>query len=66
MLSKVEQDALADLVMNAIAQRRKAAQELGTTTNTQFLEQLLQKLGGTPPKQGWQWGGCRRPHLEDQ
>ena len=48
MLTRVEQDALVDLVAKAITERRRAAEQLGTTTNTQFLEQLLAKLGGTP------------------
>ena len=46
ILTRVEQDALADLVAKAIAERRRAAEQLGTRTNTQFLEQLLAKLGG--------------------
>lgn len=48
MLTRVEQDALADLVARAIIERRRAAEQLGTRTNTDFLEQLLAKLGGTP------------------
>lgn len=48
MLTKVEQDALADLVAKAIAERQRAAEQLGTRTNTRFLEELLAKLGGTP------------------
>lgn len=51
MLTKVEQDALADLVAKAITERQRAAEQLGTRTNTQFLEQLLAKLGGTQPRQ---------------
>lgn len=51
MLTKVEQDALADLVAKAISERQRAAEQLGTRTNTQFLEQLLAKLGGTKPRQ---------------
>lgn len=51
MLTKVEQDALADLVAKAISERQRAAEQLGTRTNTQFLEQLLAKLGGTQPRQ---------------
>ena len=51
MLTKVETDALADLVARAIAERQRASEQLGTRTNTQFLEQLLAKLGGTEPKQ---------------
>lgn len=51
MLTRVEQDALVDLVAKAIAERRRAAEQLGTRTNTQFLEQLLAKLGGTQPRQ---------------
>ena len=47
MLTRVEQDALADLVAKAIIERRRAAER----TNTQFLEQLLAKLGGTQPRQ---------------
>ena len=45
MFSQTEKDALASLVERAIADRRKAAQEIGTTTNTKFLEDLLSKLG---------------------
>ena len=48
MLTRVEQDALADIVARAIIERRRAAEQLGTRTNTDFLEQLLAKLGGTP------------------
>lgn len=48
MLTRVEQDALADLVARAIIERRRAAEQLGTTTNTQFLEQLLAKLACPP------------------
>ena len=48
MLTRVEQDALVDLVAKAIAERQRAAEQLGTKTNTQFLEQLLAKLGGRP------------------
>lgn len=44
MFSQTEKDALAVLVERAIAERRKAAYELGTTTNTKFLEDLLSKL----------------------
>lgn len=64
MLTKIEERALADLVAHAIEQRQKAAKELNTTTNTKFLESLLEKLGGDLPKQGWQMGGCRRPDRE--
>lgn len=64
MLTKIEERALADLVAHAIEQRQKAANELNTTTNTEFLESLLEKLGGDLPKQGWQMGGCRRPNME--
>lgn len=61
-LTKVEMDALADIVQAQIIQRQRAAKELGTSINTKFLEELLVKLGGSPPgKQGWQLGGCRRP-----
>jgi hypothetical protein len=45
MFSQTEKDALASLVERAFADRKKAAQELGTTTNTKFLEDLLSKLG---------------------
>lgn len=48
MLTRVEQDALADLVWRAIIERRRAAEQLGTRTNTAFLEDLLRKLGGKP------------------
>ena len=47
-LTQIEQEALADIVARAIAERQRAAQQLGTRTNTQFLESLLAKLGGTP------------------
>lgn len=47
MLTKTEQEALAALVERAITERQRAAEQLGTRTNTQFLEQLLAKLGGT-------------------
>lgn len=47
-LTKIEQEALADIVARAIAERQRAAQQLGTRTNTTFLESLLAKLGGTP------------------
>lgn len=46
MLTKTEQEALAALVERAIAERKKAAAELGTSTNTKFLEELLRKLAG--------------------
>ena len=48
MLTRMEQDALVDLVAKAITDRQRVAEQLGTRTNTQFLEQLLAKLGGTP------------------
>lgn len=51
MLTKTEQEALATLVERAITERQRAAEQLGTRTNTQFLEQLLAKLGGTQPRQ---------------
>ena len=46
MLTKTEQEALASLVERAIAERKKTAEQLGTSTNTKFLEELLRKLGG--------------------
>lgn len=64
MLTNTEQEALADLVRAEIEKRLKTAESLGTTTNTKFLEGLLEKLGGSQSKMGWQWGGCKRPHLE--
>jgi hypothetical protein len=45
-LSKIEQEALADLVAKNISDRQKLAAELGTTTNTKFCEELLRKLNG--------------------
>lgn len=45
-LTKVEQEALADLVARNINDRQKRAEELGTTTNTKFWEELLRKLSG--------------------
>jgi hypothetical protein len=47
-LTQVEREALADIVARAIQERQRAAQQLGTRTNTTFLENLLAKLGGTP------------------
>lgn len=47
-LTQIEQQALADIVARAIDERQRAAKQLGTRTNTQFLESLLAKLGGTP------------------
>ena len=48
-LTQVEREALADIVARAIQERQRTAQQLGTRTNTQFLESLLAKLGGTTP-----------------
>ena len=45
-LSKIEQEALADLVAKNISDRKKLANELGTSTNTKFWEELLRKLNG--------------------
>ena len=61
MLTRTEQDALADLVARAIAERQRAAEQLGTRTNTQFLEQLLAKLGGTPAGPAGPRQNHRRP-----
>ena len=44
MFSQTEKDALAVLVERAIAERKRASQQLGTPTNTKFLEDLLSKL----------------------
>jgi hypothetical protein len=46
MLTKTEQEALAALVERAIAERQRAAEQLGTATNTRFLEEMLRKLRG--------------------
>lgn len=45
MLTKTDREALAALVERAIAERKKTAADLGTATNTKFLEELLRKLG---------------------
>lgn len=47
-MTLTQKEALADIVARAIQERQRAAQQLGTRTNTTFLENLLAKLGGTP------------------
>lgn len=63
-LTRIEMDALADIVEERIRNRKQAAQALGASENTKFLEAILEKLGRKQPAGGWQWGGCRRPDLE--
>lgn len=43
-LTKVELEALADLVRRNIIDRERLAEELGTSTNIKFWEELLKKL----------------------
>lgn len=43
-LTKVEKEALADLVRRNMIERERLAIELGTSTNIKFWEELLRKL----------------------
>lgn len=46
-LTKVEKEALADLVRRNMLERERLAAELGTSTNIKFWEELLKKLNET-------------------
>lgn len=46
-LTKVEKEALADLVRRNMIERERLAAELGTSTNIKFWEELLKKLNET-------------------
>lgn len=46
-LTKVEKEALADLVRRNMMERERLAAELGTSTNIKFWEELLKKLNET-------------------
>lgn len=46
-LTKVEKEALADLVRRNMMERERLAAELGTSTNIRFWEELLKKLNET-------------------
>ena len=46
-LTKVEKEALADLVRRNMIERERLAAELGASTNIKFWEELLKKLNET-------------------
>ena len=46
-LTKVEKEALADLIRRNMLERERLAIELGTSTNIKFWEELLKKLNET-------------------
>lgn len=46
-LTKVEKEALSDLVRRNMLERERLAAELGTSTNIKFWEELLKKLNET-------------------